>query len=141
MGTNFYFFTQNRAVADLMGPKREVTDIPELGWEMHIAKTSCGWKPVFEEHEHIHSVRDLDRFYHDNMRYLTIFDEYGQKYTWPEFEERVIKYGTPKVFDPEIGMYTGNWRCESDNDCELYKHWDGEYADTDGYRFGTREFC
>lgn len=140
MGTNFYFFTQNRAVADLMGPKREVTDIPELGWETHIAKTSCGWKPVFEEHEHIHSVRDLDRFYHDNMRYLTIFDEYGQKYTWPEFEERVIKYGTPKVFDPEIGMYTGNWRCESDNDCELYKHWDGEYADTDGYRFSTREF-
>lgn len=140
MGTNFYFFTQNRAVADLMGPKREVTDIPELGWEMHIAKTSCGWKPVFEEHEHIHSVRDLDRFYHDNMRHLTIFDEYGQKYSWPEFEERVIKYGTPKVFDPEIGMYTGNWRCESDNDCELYKHWDGEYADTDGYRFSTREF-
>ena len=140
MGTNFYFFTQNRAVAYLMGPKREVTDIPELGWELHIAKTSCGWKPVFEEHKQIHSVCDLDRFYHDNMRHLTIFDEYGQKYSWPEFEERVIKYGTPKVFDPEIGMYTGNWRCESDNDCEHYKHWDGEYADTDGYRFSTREF-
>ena len=132
MGTNFYFFTQNRAVADLMGSKREVTDIPELGWEMHIAKTSCGWKPVFEEHEQIRSVRDLDRFYHDNRHYLTIFDEYGTEYSWPEFEERVIKHGTPKVFDPEIGMYTGNWRCESDNDCELYKHWDGEYAD---------EFC
>nr|DAL18903.1 MAG TPA_asm: hypothetical protein [Caudoviricetes sp.] len=141
MGTNFYFFTQNRAVADLMGSKREVTDIPELGWEMHIAKTSCGWKPVFEEHEQIRSVRDLDRFYHDNRHYLTIFDEYGTEYSWPEFEERVIKHGTPKVFDPEIGMYTGNWRCESDNDCELYKHWDGEYADADGYRFSTREFC
>lgn len=141
MGTNFYFFTQNRAVADLMGPKREVTDIPELGWELHIAKTSCGWKPVFEEHEQIRSVRDLDRFYYDNRHYLTIFDEYGMEYSWPEFEERVIKYGTPKVFDPEIGMYTGNWRCESDNDCELYKHWDGEYADADGYRFSTREFC
>lgn len=141
MGTNFYFFTQNRAVADLMGSKREVTDIPELGWELHIAKTSCGWKPVFEEHEQIHSVRDLDKFYHDNRHYLTIFDEYEQKYSWPEFEERVIKHGTPKVFDPKIGMYTGNWRCESDNDCELYKHWDGEYADADGYRFSTREFC
>lgn len=141
MGTNFYFFTQNRAVADLMGSKREVTDIPELGWELHIAKTSCGWKPVFEEHEQIHSVRDLDKFYHDNMHYLTIFDVYEQKYSWPEFEERVINHGTPKVFNPEIGMYTGNWRCESDNDCELYKHWDGEYADADGYRFSTREFC
>lgn len=141
MGTNFYFFTQNRTVADLMGPKREVTDIPELGWELHIAKTSCGWKPVFEEHKQIHSVRDLDRFYHDNMHYLTIFDEYKQKYTWPEFEERVIKHGTPNAFDPKIGMYTGNWRCESDNDCGLYKHWDGEYADADGYRFSTREFC
>ena len=138
MGTNFYFFTQNRAVADLMGPHAESTDRHKEAWELHIAKTSCGWKPVFEEHEHIHSVRDLDRFYHDNMRYLTIFDEYGQKYTW---QERVIKYGTPKVFDPEIGMYTGNWRCESDNDCEPYNHWDGEYADTDGYRFSTREFC
>ena len=141
MGTNFYFFTQNRAVADLMGAKRVVTDIPELGWELHVAKTSCGWKPVFEEHAQIHSVRDLDKFYHDNMHYLTIFDEYKQKYTWPEFEERVIKHGTPKVFNPEIGMYTGNWRCESDNDCEPYKHWDGEYADADGYRFSTREFC
>ena len=141
MGTNFYFFTQNRAVADLMGSKREVTDIPELGWELHIAKTSCGWKPVFEEHEQIHSVRDLNRFYHDNMHYLIIFDEYGQRYNWQEFEERVIKFGTPKVFDQEIGMYTGNWRCESDNDCEPYNHWDGEYADADGYRFSTREFC
>ena len=75
------------------------------------------------------------------MRYLTIFDEYGTEYSWPEFEKRVIKHGTPKVFDPATGMYTGNWRCESDNDCELYKHWDGEYADTDGYRFSTREFC
>ena len=141
MGTNFYFFTQNRAVADLMGPRREVTDIPDLGWELHIAKTSCGWKPVFEEHEQIHSVRDLDKFYHDHQRGIVIFDEYGTEYSWPQFVERVIKHGTPKVFDPEIGMYTGNWRCESDNDCEPYNHWDGEYADADGYRFSTQEFC
>ena len=140
MGTNFYFFTQNRAVADLMGPKREVTDIPELGWELHIAKTSCGWKPVFEEHAHIHSVRDLYHFYNANKQALTIYDEYGDKYTWPQFKHRVIDHGTPKVYSPALDAYIGNWRCEADNDCEYQRRWGGEYADPDGYRFQSGSF-
>lgn len=141
MGTNFYFYTRSQAVAKLMGPRAEPTDRHNDAWELHIAKTSFGWKPIFEEHPLIHSVKDLQKFYADNQTRVTICDEYGQFYSWPEFEERVINFGTPKVFDRAAGYYTGNWRCEADNDCEHMRHWEGEYADPEGYRFSRNEFC
>ena len=42
MGTNFYFYTRNKAVARMMGPHAESTDRHKEAWELHIAKTSCG---------------------------------------------------------------------------------------------------
>lgn len=41
MGTNFYFYTRNKAVARMMGPHAESTDRHKEAWELHIAKTSC----------------------------------------------------------------------------------------------------
>ena len=141
MGTNFYFYTLNKELTKLMGPRAEPAEGWSDGWELHIAKTSCGWKPIFEEHPLIHSVRDLDKFYHEHSDDIIIYDEYGNGYTWSEFKRRVINFETPKVFDPEFGLYTGNWRCEADNDCEHIRHWEGEYADPEGYRFQHGEFC
>ena len=145
MGTNYYFFSRDKKTAQHMGPKAVVVDEPEFGYELHIAKTSFGWQPLFEAHRDIRSVRDLRRFYanatrHDNT--MTILDEYGRTYSWEEFEQLVIRHGTPKRWNPDEKYYEGNWRCESDNDCvKPWNHWEGEWADADGYRFQESEFC
>ena len=145
MGTNYYFFSRSKETATHMGPKVEVVDEPEFGYELHIAKTSAGWKPLFEAHRDIRSVRDLRRFYDNARRHddtMTILDEYGQTYTWAEFERRVIQHGSPQVWNERGGYYDGNWRSEAENDCERpWNHWEGEWADRDGYRFQESEFC
>lgn len=132
MGTNFYIFTKNRSAKELLGPKAVLTDDPDFGYDLHIAKTSYGWKPLFEEHERVHSIADLKWLY-DQIPDAQIFDEYGNRYSWPKFEERVIRFG-----DRE-----NNWRTLAHNDmataqrfqCDPY-----EYISSDGYRFSRNEF-
>lgn len=145
MGTNFYFYTKSKETADRMGPKAEVTDYPEFGYEIHIAKTSCGWLPLFEAHRDIRSVKDLRQFYIENKgrdNTLTILDEYETTYDWHEFKKRVIEFGTPKHWNAKDRCYDGNWRCETDNDCrQPWNHWEGEWKDSQGYRFQEADFC
>ena len=59
--------------------------------EIHIAKTSIGWKPLFQDNLLFKSVADIKQFYDKSG--LEIFDEYNTKYTWEQFEERVLKFG------------------------------------------------
>lgn len=90
MGTNFYLFTQNKEHKELFGNKLFIVDTPEFGYELHIAKTSCGWLPLFEAHENIKSVKDIKAIY--NKGDVRIFDEYGTEYHWDEFVERVLEF-------------------------------------------------
>ena len=120
MGTNFYMFTRKRELKPMFGSKVELTDEPEFGYEIHIAKTSAGWKPCFEAHEHIRSVADLKLLY--DLGDVSILDEYGKEYNWQGFVERVVKFGDER-----------NWRVNTDD----YS----EFTSIDGYRFVTREFC
>lgn len=134
MGTNFYLYTRNKGARSLLGNKVELTDDPDFGYLLHIAKTSFGWKPLFEEHERVHSVADLKLLF-DQIPYAQILDEYGRAYTWPEFEERVIHFG-----DNE-----NNWRTMANNDLHIPRSSvyddDYEYISSDGFRFSKNEFC
>lgn len=126
MGTNFYMFTKKKELKPFFGTKLELIDDPDFGYQIHIAKTSCGWQPSFEAHDHIRSVADLKLLYDKGD--VQILDEYGQKYTWDEFVERVVNFGS------EINWRTG---CHNDQSgpCDY-----AEFTSVDGYRFTPSQF-
>lgn len=129
MGTNFYMFTSNKELKPYFGENAVLVDEPDFGYEIHIAKTSGGWQPCFQAHEHIRSVVDLKLLYDTGG--VKIYDEYGNEYDWPGFVERVVEFGSKQ-----------NWRTHRNNDCPplCYDPADYEFTSVDGYRFSTREF-
>lgn len=119
--------------------------------EQHIAKTSMGWLPIFEASENIRSVADIKTLY-DTKKYW-IVDEYGEKYNWEQFTERVLKFNggvagaIPKSYytpDPESYFYDKdmpNWTPVSH-----FEYGNGKYAymhfkDSEGYEFTEGPFC
>lgn len=128
MGTNFYFHTRKKARRDRWFDcgEYELTDFPEFGYLIHLAKTSAGWVPLFQAHKKINGVADIKRIYEDGG--FRIVDEYGGEYDWPSFEERVVDFGD----------------CCDDAYSHL-EHEDGRYhyiyfKDADGYEFTREEF-
>jgi len=97
MGTNFYLFTKNKEMALKYAPySYELTDDPEFGYEVHIAKISCGWLPLFQAHkEGIRSVKEYKMAY--NTGEFKILDEYGDEYDWNGFDERVLQHEGGKL--------------------------------------------
>jgi hypothetical protein len=151
MGTNFYLGTSDKEARDLyFGYSYEITDEPTWLYQQHIAKTSMGWLPAFEESCSVHSVADIKKLY-DTGKFV-IYDEYGNYYTWEEFDERVLKFNggvlgaipREKIERDTSSLY---W----DNDLPDYRpisHFEygyGRYAsdyfkDPEGYEFSKREF-
>jgi len=84
IGTNFY----------LRNNEGELT---------HIAKTSSGWKPLFQAHKLFSSIKHL-RWYWDNTN-EEIVDEYGNEYKWKEFTDRVINFADDVNFQTHIGLH------------------------------------
>lgn len=122
MGTNFYLRNKKpRLVYD----------------ETHIAKTSWGWKPSFEQHiGEIESVRQLKTAY-DSGEY-TIVDEYGEEYSWEEFDDRVLKWeDKQREMRPDFEPIDHVEYDKKNYDSYLPPM---HYHDEDGYDFCTREF-
>lgn len=94
MGTNFYLITQSKEIRNkfFTDSDYELTDEPIWGYEVHIAKTSFGWKTLWEDHSFYHSVEELRKFYKKHKTYIYIYDEYNKFYTWEDFEKRVINW-------------------------------------------------
>lgn len=92
MGTNFYFHTKNKELLKIYAPySYELTDTPEFAYTIHVAKTSMGWLPLFQAHrEGINSVKEYKELYDSGE--VQIYDEYGTKYNWEEFDERVLQF-------------------------------------------------
>lgn len=91
MGTNFYLFTgekekKRKYACEL---ELELTDEPALGYVAHIAKTSSGWLPLFQEHNGVKSVSDIKKLYDDGFQ---IVDDYNDTYDWPAFDKRVLQF-------------------------------------------------
>lgn len=139
MGTNFYFFTNDKSIVKKYACNEyTLTDTPEFGYEIHIAKTSCGWLPLFQYRETMPSVKSMKAAYDTDK--LKIIDEYGREYTWDEFDERVLKFN---------GGVKGAIEAEKSGDKELpishFEFSDGMYShlylkDEEGFEFIKGDF-
>lgn len=156
MGTNFYMMTKFKKARDkYFNWNYELTDTPDWGYRQHIAKTSSGWCPLFDASGCFKSIRELKNIY-DSGDFI-LHDEYGQIYTWDEFDERVLKFNggisgaDPKYklsekqgsfYDENMPEYGPVSHC-SGSDC-TYK-FDPEcakeyYKDDERYEFCLRTF-
>ena len=139
MGTNFYLATKVKELKErYFGNDYVLTDTPDWGYEIHIAKTSMGWKPLFQAHQNaFRSVAELKALYEAGG--FVIYDEYREFYNWDEFEKRVVKfnekpYKSPNGEDLPLSHFderiTGGHLKESDY-----------FKDDQGYEFTWHEFC
>ena len=156
MGTNFYMLTTNREMKDKYAPfSYELVDDPYFAYEIHIAKTSMGWLPLFQSHSSgIQSVKEYKEAYDTGA--FEIYDEYGNKYTWEEFDKRVLQFNGGKLggikpekieynaFNPDeipeyrpISHIPGN---EQSYKYRFNEDIESIFVDEEGYEFEEREF-
>lgn len=141
MGTNFYFSTQNKELIKPLEYNCMCTDTPRWGYEVHVAKTSAGWLPLFQRYPgFIDSMDDYTRLLtHPDV---IIYDEYGDTYTFPQFVERVLKFnGGIKGVVPQQEDEDGEKIPISHPDFEHGKYASEYTIDKYGYEFTDREFC
>lgn len=165
MGTNYYFITKATNFThkhfadsnewDTFNEEYELSDNPYFHYKIHLNKLSCGWKPLFQIHKEFSTFNQLKDFYKKYNRYLSIEDEYGNKYTWDEYEQTIINhtmvepYAVKWVYDedPVLGKpghkYLRTIRCAPE-EAELWCPYDHlEYDRTHkkaAKRFGVFEY-
>ena len=123
MGTNFYMLTQDKPTISqwFSEGEHELTDDPMWGYQVHLAKTSYGWHPLFCGYENIRSVSDIKRIFDEGN--FTIFDEYGKRYSWAEFDSRVLQFSLKTESTPKSHL-----QCNTD----AYRSF---CRDKDGFEF------
>ena len=144
MGTNYYLFTKKKkTMQDIFGEWGDfgLTDNPEFGYERHIGKTSCGWKPLLQISNAFKTFKELKEIYlkHDDLQ---IIDEYGCLYELDEFEDMLINHSIrdkiplkwveeENEFDPQRRMILTTVEC-SEKEAELHVPIDHlEYFETE----------
>lgn len=165
MGTNFYMLTTDKSMVEKYAPYTyNLTDDPYFAYEIHVAKTSMGWLPLFQAHDNgIRSVKQYKEFFDTGE--VRIFDEYGDEYTWAEFNERVLQFNggrlgvnkPEKIKKTEDELFT-KWGIKPDTSMPDYtpvSHLPGSkqsykymfesdnksiFADEEGYEFEELEF-
>lgn len=92
MSTNFYMMTTDKKLVEEYFPNEyKITDSPYFGYEIHIGKRSCGWKPLFEAHKKAYgSVEEMMEFI--KLFDIRIFDEYEREYNIEEFKDALITW-------------------------------------------------
>lgn len=153
MGTNFYFFTQEKDKQKqwFSYGEYELTDEPQFGYMTHLAKTSCGWLPLFQAHKQIRSVSDMKAIYDEGG--FKIVDEYGQEYSWGEFKKRVLEFNGGVRGVMPLEEYDQSDLPEALIDYDMpnhipvshFEYANGRYSqeyfsDEAGYEFSEREF-
>lgn len=117
MGTNFYFMCTDKSLVresfaineewGVHDEEYEIVDEPYLGYNIHLNKLSCGWKPLFQKHKAFSTFSELKDFYFANEDKLKIYDEYGKEFSWDEYFERVYSHSAQKrepvrwVYEPD----------------------------------------
>lgn len=94
MGTNYYMMMKDKElVTKYFDNEYELTDLPYFGYEVHIGKRSCGWKPLFEWHENAYkSVEDMLKFLEFYKMDIEIFDEYNKRFSIDGLKEELINW-------------------------------------------------
>lgn len=152
MGTNFYFFTKNKAAVQQYAPyDYMLTDVPEFGYELHVGKRSYGWLPLWQAHKNgISSVKEYKAAYDTGN--FKIYDEYLSEYSWEQFQKEFIDFNggvkgvaprekieqdrNSRFYDPNVPEYTP---------ISHFDYANGRYSmdyftDEDGYEFANHEF-
>lgn len=95
MGTNYYMMTKSKKLVERYFPyEYEIVDTPYFGYEIHIGKRSCGWKPLFQEHKNAYdSVTGMKEFIKKHQKSIHIFDEYCREFTLEQLEDELINWG------------------------------------------------
>lgn len=150
MGTNFYFLTKDKSIAEKIGDF-ELTDTPDWGYEIHIGKRSCGWLPLFQSHLGIKSVKDIEHYC--TMPDVRIYNEYLEEFTWEQLKEELIywnggvagavtrEYHEP--LDPSlpyVDLNMPNWTPVSHFDYGNGKYASHYYKDSEGFEFTEGDF-
>ncbi|HEY5562731.1 MAG TPA: hypothetical protein VIK72_13425 [Clostridiaceae bacterium] len=135
MGTNFYFRVKgaDKIAEQFKGLSSLITDdmIDGLKYRLvniHIGKTSCGWKPLFESQSYFKSMDELEAFYQQHKETIIVEDEYETEYTWEGLKERLFNWNP-----------TGK-SCVKDANKEEYNYHDSYYVDNTGYEWTKSEF-
>lgn len=165
MGTNYYMITKNKILADeLTDGRYELTDTPDWGYRIHVAKCSAGWLPLFQAYTNgARSVKDYKEAYDKGD--IIIADEYGSTFTWKQFDEEVLQHngGRLGVIKPKEVMrrlmcighdsqmpdyvpvsHLPGTKQSYRYDYDKLSDWELRltiFADPEGYEFDTREFC
>ena len=158
MGTNFYMITKNKKLAQRYAPySYELTDEPYFGYEIHVAKTSCGWLPAWQGHKDgINSVAEYKAAYDTGE--FKIYDEYGTEYNWDAFDDRVLKFNggilgvqKPKKieqnkrsrwYDKNMPDYYPISHISGSPQSYKFDNWfaNDHFKDPDGFEFSMRSF-
>ena len=140
---NYYMSTKNKELAEKLFPKKSeywLTDTPDFGYEIHIARRTSGWKTLFQVHRKAYnSVAELESFVFNFEDEFLFYDSYGVAYTAKDFIKE-LKY----LDRNELGIvyedaaphinYTKNVR-------KIYPFIDIKYwEDKDGYDFTEGNF-
>ena len=140
MGTNFYLMSRNKKLIrehfaveteyDIKDIEYAIVDEPYLGYEIHLNKLSCGWRPLFQRHKTIKTFKELEEFCLKNKSVISIYDEYGRRYTWKQYFEKVYEHSQQKkqprkwIYDidstfPNCGSRLQNVSC-TEQEAEIY---------------------
>ena len=151
MSTNYYLLTKNKSIAEKIGDF-ELTDTPDWGYLIHIGKRSCGWLPLFQSHNGIKSVRDIEEWC--KLPEITIIDEYDEELAWSQLKDELINWNggvagaKPREYyeplDPNLPYVDHdmpNWTPVSHFDYGSGKYASRYFRDTDEYEFTTDDFC
>lgn len=89
---------------DIKDIEYAIVDEPYLGYEIHLNKLSWGWRPLFQRHKTINTFKELEEFCLKNKSVISIYDEYGRRYTWKQYFERVYEHSQQKK-EPRKWIY------------------------------------
>lgn len=102
MGTNFYLMSRNKELMQthfasksewgVFDEEYSIVDEPYLGYECHLNKLSGGWLPLFQRHKAFQTFNQLKDFYEEHKEEIDIYDEYGKRYSWDKYFDRVYKH-------------------------------------------------
>lgn len=82
----------------------EIVDEPYLGYKVHLCKLSAGWRPLFQRHKTISTFKEVEEFCLKNKSMVSIYDEYGRRYTWKQYFKKVYNHSQRKA-EPRKWIY------------------------------------
>ena len=114
MGTNFYLMSRNKKLMreyfaveteyTIKDIEYEIVDEPYLGYKVHLCKLSAGWRPLFQRHKTISTFKEVEEFCLKNKSMVSIYDEYGRRYTWKQYFKKVYNHSQRKA-EPRKWIY------------------------------------